>query len=169
MWNRVRSLSGNIADLGHPLPLRRVLEKYVWPFPAGEPFQGTEHITSPAQEGYLKRLIPLSDHMAAWQLLSNVSPWVLWTVEWGLWNQFGNCPRFNGVLPTLVVLEQEPDTLSWRAEVQGMETFTQRAESIWQRFRKAEVDLFALGNSTHCPLWGAFLKANYGCKFRCYQ
>lgn len=42
----------------------------------------------------------------------------------------------------------------------------------WRRLPRGadkELDLFASGNLTHCPLWGTFPKANYGPKFCRYQ
>ncbi|CAM4515725.1 unnamed protein product [Leuciscus chuanchicus] len=76
---------GNVVASGCPPPLRRVLEQSVWSFPAGAPLQGDEPTTQQQQnpETSLERLVPLVESLTAWKLLSNVSRWVLQTVEKG--------------------------------------------------------------------------------------
>ncbi len=66
----------------------------------------------------LERLAPLVDRLAAWKLLSNVSRWVLQTVEKGYRIQFGAPPPpFKGLFLTSVspeqalILEQEVSSL----------------------------------------------------------
>ncbi len=80
---------GNIAELRCPPPLRGSLERLVRLSPASVPFQDTELITP---EASLERLVPLVDYLAAWELLPNVSRWVLHTVERGYRIQFGSPP-----------------------------------------------------------------------------
>ncbi|CAM4558277.1 unnamed protein product [Leuciscus chuanchicus] len=112
--------SGNVVASGCPPPPRRVLEQSVRSFPAGAPLQGVEPTTQQQQnpETSLERLVPLVESLTAWKLLSNVSRWVLQTVEKGYQIQFKKRPpRFMGVLPTVVgpeqvlVMEQEVNTL----------------------------------------------------------
>ncbi len=51
----------------------------------------------------LERLIPFVDFLPAWTLLSNISKWVLQTVERGYRIQFSSPPpRFNGIVSTVV-------------------------------------------------------------------
>ncbi|CAM4555428.1 unnamed protein product [Leuciscus chuanchicus] len=111
---------GNVVASGCPPPPRRVLEQSVRSFPAGAPLQGVEPTTQQQQnpETSLERLVPLVESLTAWKLLSNVSRWVLQTVEKGYQIQFKKRPpRFMGVLPTVVgpeqvlVMEQEVNTL----------------------------------------------------------
>ncbi|XDV42419.1 hypothetical protein PO909_011085 [Leuciscus waleckii] len=111
---------GNVVASGCPPPPRRVLEQSVRSFPAGSPLQGVEPTTQQQQnpETSLERLVPLVESLTAWKLLSNVSRWVLQTVEKGYQIQFKKRPpRFMGVLPTVVgpeqvlVMEQEVNTL----------------------------------------------------------
>ncbi len=99
------------------LPLKVCLEQ-LDPPPAGHPLQGTKLVAQSTPEASLERLVPLVHFLAAWELLPNVSQWVLYTVERGYNIQFGSRPPlFNGVFPTLVdpeqalVMEQEVDTL----------------------------------------------------------
>ncbi len=80
-------------------------------------FQNAEHLTSP-QQNEVSRLVPLSEKLAAWKLLPNISPWVQRTVESGYRIQFAfRPPRFNGVVSTSVkperahLLTQELQTL----------------------------------------------------------
>lgn len=111
---------GNVVASGCPPPLRRVLEQSVQSFPAGAPLQGDEPTTQQQQnpETSLERLVPLVESLTAWKLLSNISRWVLQTVEKGYQIQFKKRPpRFMGVLPSVVapeqvlVMEQEVNTL----------------------------------------------------------
>ncbi len=69
-------------------------------------------------ETSFKRLVPLIEFLAAWELLPNISCWVLQTIEQGYKIQFGSCPpRFMGVLSTeeaqqqVLVMEQEVKAL----------------------------------------------------------
>ncbi len=69
-------------------------------------FQDTEHLTSPHQSE-VSKLVPLSEKLAAWKLLPNISPWVERTLEKGYMIQFAyRPPRFNGVVSTSVKLER---------------------------------------------------------------
>ncbi len=69
-------------------------------------FQDTAHLTSPHQ-GEVSKLVPLSEKLAAWKLLPNISPWVERTVEKGYRIQFAyRPPRFNGVVSTSVKPER---------------------------------------------------------------
>ncbi|CAM4618530.1 unnamed protein product [Leuciscus chuanchicus] len=81
---------GNVVASGCPPPLRRVLEQSVRSFPAGVPLQGDEPTTQQQHnpETSLERLVPLVESLTAWKLLSNVSRWVLQTVEKGYQIQF---------------------------------------------------------------------------------
>ncbi|CAM4628207.1 unnamed protein product [Leuciscus chuanchicus] len=81
---------GNVVASGCPPPLRRVLEQSVRSFPAGAPLQGDEPTTQQQHnpETSLERLVPLVESLTAWKLLSNVSRWVLQTVEKGYQIQF---------------------------------------------------------------------------------
>ncbi|KAL0174316.1 hypothetical protein M9458_030284, partial [Cirrhinus mrigala] len=104
---------GNAVELGSSPPLRGSLEQLVRLVPAGAPFHDTELAVQRNPEASLERLVPLVDYLAAWNLLPNVSAWVLHTVEQGYRIQFGALLVF----PTLVgleqglVMEQEVDTL----------------------------------------------------------
>ncbi len=105
----------NVADLGGSPPLRGSLEQLDRPSPASPPLQGTELAALSTPEASLERLVPLVDYLAAWKLLSNVSRWIIYTVEQGY---CGVLPQpFNGVTSTLVgpeqalVMEQEVSTL----------------------------------------------------------
>ncbi|KAI2663288.1 Transposon Tf2-6 polyprotein [Labeo rohita] len=80
-------------------------------------FQDTVHLTSP-QISEVSKLVPLSEKLAAWKLLPDISPWVVRTVEKGYRIQFAyRPPRFNGVVSTSVkpervhLLTQELQTL----------------------------------------------------------
>ncbi len=109
---------GNVAELrasprlqGSPEQLRRL-------YPAGPPCQGIDLAAPNTPEASLERLAPLVDCLAAWKLLSNVSRWVLQTVEKGYRIQFGAPPPpFKGLFLTCVnpeqalVLEQEVSSL----------------------------------------------------------
>ncbi len=69
-------------------------------------FQDTAHLTSPHQSE-VSKLVPLSEKLAAWKLLPNISPWVERTVEKGYRIQFAyRPPRFNGVVSTSVKPER---------------------------------------------------------------
>ncbi|KAI2655571.1 Transposon Ty3-I Gag-Pol polyprotein [Labeo rohita] len=66
----------------------------------------------------VSKLVPLSEKLAAWKLLPDISPWVVRTVEKGYRIQFAyRPPRFNGVVSTSVkpervhLLTQELQTL----------------------------------------------------------
>ncbi len=57
-------------------------------------------------QGEVSKLVSLSEKLAAWKLLPNISPWVERTVEKGYKIQFAyRPPRFNGVVSTSVKLE----------------------------------------------------------------
>ncbi len=106
------------TDLRGSPPLQGSLEQLGRPSPAGVPFQDTELAALVTPEASLERLVSLVDYLAVWELLPNVSRWVLHTVERGYRIQFVSPPpRFNGVNPTLVgpeqalVMEREVDTL----------------------------------------------------------
>ncbi len=80
-------------------------------------FQDAEHLASP-QQNEVSKLVPLSEKLAVWKLLPNISPWVQKTVERGYRIQFAyRPPRFNGVVSTSVkperahLLTQELQTL----------------------------------------------------------
>lgn len=69
----------------------------VWQFPATMLFQGPEQCSSLLQVE-VKKLTPLSKHLAAWKLLPNLSQWVLHTIKKGYRIQLGFWPPwFNGV------------------------------------------------------------------------
>lgn len=77
--------------------------------PAGDPLQGAKNES---------RLIPLVEYFDAWKNLTNISSWVLRTIQKGYRLQFGSRPlKFNGVVRTVVnpeqsrVLEQEVSSL----------------------------------------------------------
>ncbi|KAL0152747.1 hypothetical protein M9458_052470 [Cirrhinus mrigala] len=93
--------------------------------PARYPLQDAKLAAQTTPEASLKRLVPLVDYLAAWKLLTDVSAWVLHTVERGYCIQFGATPPpFNGVFPTLVgpeqslVMEQQVDTLLWKETIE---------------------------------------------------
>ncbi|KAI2666023.1 Transposon Ty3-I Gag-Pol polyprotein [Labeo rohita] len=80
-------------------------------------YMDTVHLTSP-QISEVSKLVPLSEKLAAWKLLPDISPWVVRTVEKGYRIQFAyRPPRFNGVVSTSVkpervhLLTQELQTL----------------------------------------------------------
>lgn len=55
------------------------------------------------------KLVTVSDSLAEWELLPNVSPWVLGTIEYGYRIKFKyRLPHFSGVLPTTVKPERVP-------------------------------------------------------------
>ncbi len=101
-------------------PLRRISDRSVQTHPAGSPFQDVIlsaqiHINP---ETSLERLVPLVEFLTAWELLSNISRWVLQTIEKGYQIQFGSRPpRFMRGLSTKVapqqvlVMEQEVKSL----------------------------------------------------------
>ncbi|KAI2661494.1 Gag-Pro-Pol polyprotein [Labeo rohita] len=62
-------------------PLRGSLEQLVWQSPVGPPSQNSKLAIQSTPEASLERLVPLVDYLAVWKLLSNVSAWVLRTVE----------------------------------------------------------------------------------------
>ncbi len=87
--------------LGCPPPLRRVSERSVQMHPAGSPFQDV--LLTAQIHINLERLVPLVEFLTAWKLLSNISRWVLQTIDKGYQIQFGSRPpRFMGVLSTEV-------------------------------------------------------------------
>lgn len=63
----------------------------------------------------IEKIIPLTDHSAAWQLLPNVSHWVLNNIKKVYRIQFAPCPpHFDSVLLTVVHTGQLPlKSLSW--------------------------------------------------------
>lgn len=66
----------------------------------------TKHLTSPQQSG-VSKLVPLSEKLAAWKLLPNLSPCVERTVDNGFSIQFAHHPmRLNCVVSSSVKLEQ---------------------------------------------------------------
>ncbi len=96
-------------------PFLGSLEQLERPSPAGPPLQRSELAALRTPEASLERLVPLVDYSAAWKLLTNVSRWVMHTVEQGYRGALP--PPFNGVTPMLVgpeqalVMEQEVSTL----------------------------------------------------------
>ncbi|KAI2647659.1 Protein P [Labeo rohita] len=97
---------GNVAELGSSPPLWGSLQQLVRLSPAGHPLQDTKLAAQTIPEASLERLVPLVDYLAAWNLLPNVSAWLLRTVERGYRIQFGAPPPpFNGV-STVVSPEQ---------------------------------------------------------------
>ncbi len=115
-----QSPHGNLVAFGCPPPLRRISDRSVQTHPAGSPFQDVIlsaqiHINP---ETSLERLVPLVEFLTAWELLSNISHWVLQTIEKGYQIQFGSCPpRFMRGLSTevapqqVLVMEQEVKSL----------------------------------------------------------
>lgn len=55
--------------------------------------QRTEYLTS-LQQDKVSKLVPLSEKLAAWKLLPNISPWVLKTVPKGYRIQFPTGPYY---------------------------------------------------------------------------
>ncbi len=86
----VQCLPGNIVALGSLHPPKRLLEQSVPLFPVGNPLQGIELATQSTPEVSFERLIPLVDYLAVWKHLTNVSQWVLLTVERGYRIQLGS-------------------------------------------------------------------------------
>ncbi len=72
---------GNVAELRGSPPLWGSLEQLERLSPAGPPLQGIELAALSTPEASLERLVPVVDYLVAWRLLSNVSRWVLHTVE----------------------------------------------------------------------------------------
>lgn len=75
-------------------------------------------IQSPRQTSSIsniEKIIPFTDHLAAWQLLPNVSHWVLNNIKKVYRIQFASCPpHIDSVLPTVVHMGQLPlKSLSW--------------------------------------------------------
>ncbi|KAI2649994.1 ORF V: Enzymatic polyprotein [Labeo rohita] len=69
-------------------------------------FQDTVHLTS-RQISEVSKLVPLSEKLAAWKLLPDISPWVARTVERGYRIQFVHRPpHFNGAVSTSVKPER---------------------------------------------------------------
>ncbi|CAM4622583.1 unnamed protein product [Leuciscus chuanchicus] len=100
---------GNVVASGCPPPLRRVLEQSVRSFPAGAPLQGDEPTTQQQHnpETSLERLVPLVESLTAWKLLSNVSRWVLQTVEkgeTGFYSRYFIVPKKDGGLRPILDL-----------------------------------------------------------------
>jgi hypothetical protein len=75
--------------------------------PAGLPLQGAAKGLYKTLDTSPEGLVPLVNFAEAWQNLTNISPWVLRTVEIGYRLQFQvRPPKFNGVVWTLVHPEQ---------------------------------------------------------------
>lgn len=94
-------------------------------FPASM-LQGAVSVTRDVHpEASLERLVPLVEFLAEWEMLPNVSQWVLNIIKNGYAIQFRTRPpRFRGVLPTVVgpeqalVLEQEVKTLLLKGAIE---------------------------------------------------
>ncbi len=68
---------GNVAELRGSSPLWGSLEQLERPSPAAPPLQGTELAALSTPETSLERLVPLVEYLAAWELLPNMSWWVM--------------------------------------------------------------------------------------------
>ncbi len=126
----------NVAALRGSLPLNVCSEQLDRPSPAGYPLLGTELSIQSIPEASLERLVPLVHFPAAWKLLTNVSQWVLHTVERGYKIQLeSRPPLFNAVFPTLVgpeqalVMEQEVETLLRKEAIEVVLLTTQNPGS----------------------------------------
>jgi len=116
---------GECFPEGRSPPPRRVVECSDQLFPASM-LQGAVSVTRDVHpEASLERLVPLVEFLAEWEMLPNVSQWVLNTIKNGYAIQFRTRPpRFRGVLPTLVgpeqalVLEQEVKTLLLKGAIE---------------------------------------------------
>lgn len=97
---RSQCTPGDVATMRGSHPRRRLIEEPVWLIPASHPLQGTKLTTRNTPEASLRRLVPLLVHLAVWELLLNVSKWVLQTVDGS------RPPQFNGLLPSVVEPEQ---------------------------------------------------------------